>query len=396
MPFIFSAALLLWENISFFSIVQLQSTPVYVYTVNNAPENRLIQCHDKAYIYLLQHSVTPVALSKEFDCEKFLEKPISLQSLYKSVNTHHGTLPPFSRIVRFSKSASSFSFINLISPSSSVEDFTANNYTNDAEKEKLNYNKGSLRYLQYYSSSWFMGVEGEEYSSLVVSDIDYFSLTNIQQQHTGLVVQLSHLNLITLDARMLHYESFATDFSSYNSTENSRNEGSDIRYSRNTDSIQNSNHIVDPSGNNDTAYNSQNNRKQRGCKNKRSVASWTLAVCQSMSTVLSTRISRYSSSSYGYTPQRPIPFMVYLLEYHQCIYLCSYIYKYVFIFIRLHMCLAIHIFTYSSSSYGYTSQRLVSFVVSSSYHLSLLSLSCSSTRTISCSLNCLNTHITPF
>lgn len=320
MPFLFSAALLLWENISFFSIVQLQSTPIYVYTVNNAPENRLIQCHDKAYIYLLKQSVTPIALSKEFDCERFLEKSISLQFLYKSVNTHNGTLPTFSRIVRFSKSASSFPFINLISPSSPVKGF-ANYNTKNADKEKLNYNqeqlnydKDPLLYSQNYSSSWFMGVEGDEYSSLVISDIDYLSLPNIRQQHTGLIVQLSHLNLITLDVRILHYESFATYFSTSNSTENSsRNEGSDTGHSRNIDIDQNSDHIMDPSGNNDTDYNSQNNnRKQREYKNHRPEGSWSLAICQSMATALSTRISRYPSS-YGYTSKRPIPFMVYLL-----------------------------------------------------------------------------------
>jgi hypothetical protein len=309
MPFLFTAALLLWENISFFSIVQLQSTPIYVYTVNNAPENRLIQCHDKAYIYLLQYPVTPIALAKEFDCELFLEKSISLQCLYKSVNKHNGTLPPVSRIVRFSKSASSFPFINLISPSS-----PANYNTKNADKENLNYNKDPLLYSQYYSSSWFMGVEGDEYSSLVISDIDYLSLPNIQQQHTGLLVKLSHLSLITLDVRMLHYESFATYISISNSTENSsRNGGSEIGHNRNIDSNQNTNHSMDHSGDNDTDNDSQNKRKQREYKNNRSVASWSLAVCQSMSSALSTRISRYPLSLYGYTSQRPIPFMVYLL-----------------------------------------------------------------------------------
>jgi hypothetical protein len=315
MPFLLSAALLLWENISFFSIVQLKSASIYVYNVNNASsENKLIQCHDRAYIYLLQYPVNPIALTKEFDCEQFLKNPISLQFLLKAVNTHNGILPLFSRIVRFdeSTSASSFSWINLISPPLPIRDFTANNHTKKGEEER-NYDEDqALFHFQYDRSSWFMGVEGNEYGSLIISDINYLSFRHIQkQQHTGQLVQLSHLDLISLEARLLHYESFATYFSTDNFTESSvgRNNlfsnDSNIAISRNSNT----------SGNDDKNTTNYNQRQNKKCNQKRHRkhhpgACWSLAVCRSMSSALSTRISRYSPSSlYGYY-RRAIPFMV--------------------------------------------------------------------------------------
>jgi hypothetical protein len=240
-----------------------------------------------------------------------LKNSISLQFLSKVVNTHNGILPLFSKIVRFNESTNNSS-INLISPSLPIKD-SANNHTKKTEKEKHYDQNQALLHFQY-DRSWFIGVEGNEYSSLIISDINYHSFLDIQKQQQTLV-QLSHLNLISLDARLLHYESFATDLSIDNFTESS------VRRNHCFSNNSNSNYSSNTRGDDDkdTDYN-QNKKSNKKRHRKHIGACWSLAVCRGMSSALSTRVSRYPSSSYGYTShfRRAIAFMVslFLTNFH--------------------------------------------------------------------------------
>lgn len=249
MSFIVSAALLLWQRVSYHSMVHFLSgaRPIYIYAVeptsSASADLKLLRCDSDSYVYLLQYSVLQTGkhlTSEERSCAELLSSDLSLDTLrssHQGYTTKTGVSILFTKIVRFrnSGSKSESPCIDFVSAGDTMK----NNFCISRSIDSTNTNSNnstssnSNPFDEICLSSWFIGVDSGDYNSLVISDIDYSSFRVYQQNDSyrnddssykssydfdddltnlpfrGQMMHLSDTDLISIDARLMHYDSFS-------------------------------------------------------------------------------------------------------------------------------------------------------------------------------------------